>query len=159
MHYAFLNAFYPDPKIVCMVRDPVDILCSMERNYRKASLEKRLDTWVNSPPVGLAMERLLEILRQGIDQQMLFIGYNDLCSNPRQELERYYAYLGLPYYEGHDFNNVKQITKEDDEVYGVFGDHTIRKHVKPQPSQALDVFGSDLCNWIRQRYGWFYERF
>lgn len=121
MHYAFLNAFYPEPKIVCMVRDPPDILCSMERNYRKASLEKRLDTWVNSPPVGLAMERLLEILRQGIDQQMLFIGYNDLCSNPRQELERYYAYLGLPYYEGHDFNNVKQITKEDDEVYGVFG--------------------------------------
>lgn len=137
MHYAFLNAFYPEPKIVCMVRDPPDILCSMERNYRKASLldpglvnhsemvntslEKRLDTWVNSPPVDLAMERLLEILRQGIDQQMLFIGYNDLCSNPRQELERYYAYLGLPYYEGHDFNNVKQITKEDDEVYGVFG--------------------------------------
>ena len=139
MHYAFLNAFYPDPKIVCMVRDPLDILCSMERNYRKASLEKRLDTWVNSPPVGLAMERLLEILRQGIDQQMLFIGYNDLCSNPRQELERYYAYLGLPYYEGHDFNNVKQITEEDDEVYG--------------------VLGSDLCNWIRQKYGWFYERF
>lgn len=46
------------------------------------------------------MERLLEILRQGIDQQMLFIRYDDLCSNPRQELERYYAYLGVPYYSG-----------------------------------------------------------
>jgi len=31
--------------------------------------------------------------------------------------------------------------------------------VKPQPSQALEVFGPDLCSWIRQRYGWFYERF
>ena len=175
VHYAFLDAFYPDPKIVCMLRDPVDILCSMERNFRKASLqdpglvnhsemvntslEKRLDHWVVSPPVGLAMERLLEILRQGIDQQMLFIRYEDLCSNPRQELERYYAYLGLPYYEGHDFNNVEQITVEDDEVYGVFGDHTIRRQVQPQPSQALEVFGSDLCSWIRQRYSWFYERF
>ena len=75
VHYAFLNAFYPDPKIVCMLRDPVDILCSMERNYRKASLqdpglvnhsemvntslEKRVDYWVVSTPVGLAMERLL----------------------------------------------------------------------------------------------------
>ena len=175
VHYAFLSAFYPNPKIVCMVRDPVDILCSMERNFRKASLqdpglvnhsemhntslEKRLDHWVASPPVGLAMERLLEILRQGIDQQMLFIRYEDLCANPRQELERYYAYLGLPYYEGHDFNNVEQITVEDDEVYGVFGDHTIRRQVKPQPSQALEVFGPELCSWIRQRYGWFYERF
>lgn len=175
VHYTFLNAFYPDPKIVCMLRDPVDILCSMERNFRKAglqdaglvnhsemqntSLEKRIDSWVNSPPVGLAMERLLEILRQGIDQQMLFIRYEDMCSNPRRELERYYAYLGLPYYEGHDFHNVDQITVEDDEVYGVFGDHTIRRNVEPQPSQALDVFGPDLCHWIRQRYGWFYERF
>ena len=83
VHYAFLNAFYPDPKVVCMLRDPVDILCSMERNYRKASLqdsglvnhsemlntsvEKRLDHWVVSPPVGLAMERLLEIrMRSGV---------------------------------------------------------------------------------------------
>jgi len=44
-------------------------------------------------------------------------------------------------------------------VYGVFGDHTIRRQVKPQPSKALEVFGPDLCSWIRQRYGWFYERF
>ena len=175
VHYAFLDAFYPNPKIVCMIRDPLDILCSMERNFRKASLqdpglvnhsemlntslEKRLDHWVVSPPVGLAMERLQETLRQGIDQKMLFIRYEDLCANPRLELERFYAYVGLPYYGNHDFNNVEQITVEDDEVYGVFGDHQIRHKVVPQPSQALEIFGPGLCDWIRQRYGWFYERF
>lgn len=175
VHYAFLNAFYPNPKIVCMLRDPVDILCSMERNYRKAalrdpglvnnsemlntSLEKRLDHWLASPPVGLAMERLLEILRHGIDQQMLFIRYEDLCANPGQEMERFYAYLGLPSYENHDFINVEQITVEDDKVYGVFGDHTIRRQVEPQPSRGGEVLGAHLCDWIRQRYGWFYERF
>ena len=72
-----------------MARDPVDIVCSMESNFRKAALldpgllnhsglqnttmEKRLDHWVTSAPVGLAMERLLEILRHGNHQQMLFI--------------------------------------------------------------------------------------
>lgn len=66
--YAYLNAFYSDPKIVYMLRDPVDILCSMKRNLRKAtiqepvlvnhsdmhntSLEKRQDPWVASPQVG-----------------------------------------------------------------------------------------------------------
>jgi len=105
VHDAFLDAFYPNPKIVCMIRDPLDILCSMERNFRKAglrdpgmvnhsemlntSLEKRLDHWVVSPPVGLAMERLQETLCQGIDQQMLFIRYGDLCAKPRLELERF----------------------------------------------------------------------
>ena len=175
VHYGFLNAFYPNPKIICMLRDPVDILCSMERNFRKAglrdpgmvnhsemlntSLEKRLDHWVVSPPVGLAMERLQEILRQGIDQEMLFIHCEDLCANPRLQLERFYSYLGLPYFVGHDFNHVEQITVEDDEVYGVFGDHQIRRKVEPQPSQAIEIFGTGLCDWIRQRYGWFYERF
>ena len=175
VHYAFLDAFYPNPKIVCMIRDPLDILCSMERNFRKAglrdpgmvnhsemlntSLEKRLDHWVVSPPVGLAMERLQETLRQGIDQKMLFIRYEDLCANPRLELERFYSYLGLPYCPAHDFTHVEQITVEDDEVYGVFGDHQIRHKVEPQPSQALEIFGPGLCDWIRQRFGWFYERF
>ena len=79
--------------------------------------------------------------------------------NPDKELERFYAYLGLPSYEDHDFNNVEQITVEDDEVYGVFGDHTIRRKVEPQPSRGDEVLGEHLCDWIRQRYGWFYERF
>ena len=65
----------------------------------------------------------------------------------------------MPYDEGHDVNIVGQITVEDDEVYGVFGDHTIRRQVQPQPSKALEVFGLDLCSWIRQRYEWFYQRF
>jgi sulfotransferase len=109
--------------------------------------------------VGLALERLLEILRQGIDQKMLFIRYEDLCANPRQELDRFYTYLELPSYPGHNFDNVEQITVEDDEVYGVFGDHTIRSKVEPRASRGQEVLGPHLCEWIRQRYGWFYERF
>lgn len=175
VNYTFLNAFYPNPKIVSMIRDPLDIICSMERNFRKVglsdpgaldnsevrntSLEKRLDYWLDSMPVGVAMVWLKEMMRQGIDQQMLFIRYEDLCANPRLELERFYSYVGLPYYGNHDFNDVEQITVEDDEVYGVFGDHQIRHKVKPQPSQALEIFGQGSCDRIRHHYEWFYEHF
>ena len=105
------------------------------------------------------MEQLLEILRQSIDQQMLFIHYVDLCANPRHELERLYPYLGMPYYEGHVFNNIEQIMVEDDKVYGIFGDHTIRRKVEPQPSKTLDGFCPDLCSWIRQRHGGYVSGF
>ena len=173
VHYGFLNAFYPNPKIICLIRDPVDIFCSMERKYRQASLqdsglvdhfemknttlEKRLDHWSNSPPVGLAMERMREILRQGIHSRMLFIDYDKLCRQPRLQLERFYAYVGLPYFDGHRFDAVAQITSEDDSIYGIFGDHNIRPCVEAQPSLAREVLGDDLCQWIRQRYGWFYK--
>ena len=175
IHARFLEAFYPHPRIICMVRDPVDIFCSMERNFRKASLrdpglvnhgsmintstEKRVDTWSTTTPVGLALERLQEILRQGIDQQMLFIRYDDLCLQPRHELERFYAYLELPYYLEHDYDNVAQVTIEDDSVYGIYGDHTIRRQVKPQVSHASEILGQPLCEWIRTRYSWYYECF
>jgi hypothetical protein len=46
-------------------------------------MEKLLDHWVTSAPVGLAMERLLEILRHGIRQQMLFIFQEDLYTHPQ----------------------------------------------------------------------------
>ena len=38
VHYGFLNSFYPNPKIICMVRDLRGIFSSMEKNFRKKRL-------------------------------------------------------------------------------------------------------------------------
>jgi len=38
IHYGFLNSFYPDPKIVCMIRDPRAIMSSMEKNFRRINI-------------------------------------------------------------------------------------------------------------------------
>jgi len=35
VHYGFLNEIFPQPKIICMVRDLRDIYSSMEKNHRK----------------------------------------------------------------------------------------------------------------------------
>lgn len=174
INYQFLNAFYPNPKIICLVRDPVDIFTSMERKFRQAelrdpglvnhaemkntSLEKRLDHWSISQPVGLALERLLEILRQGIASQMLFIDYDKLCAQPKEQLARFYDYLNLPYCDCHQFENVDQITTEDDSIYGIFGDHNIRARVEVQNSRSKEILGEDLCRWIMSRYSWFYDQ-
>ena len=34
-HYEFLNSFYPNPKIICMIRDLRAIFSSMEKAFRK----------------------------------------------------------------------------------------------------------------------------
>jgi hypothetical protein len=69
-----------------------------------------------------------------------------------------YEYLGTSHYQ-HDFDNVQQVTKEDDEVYGAFGDHVIRRQLKLNPSKAKAVLGVDVCNWIHTNYKWFYDYF
>ena len=136
VHYGFLNSFYPNPKVICMVRDLRGVYSSMEKNFRKnqhmdsgivnhaqmqgTTTEKRIDIWSQSQPVGLAIERLQQVFKEGINQNMLFVKFEDFCSNPKTEMQRIYNYLELPYYE-HDFNNVEQITQEDDAVYGIYG--------------------------------------
>jgi hypothetical protein len=73
-------------------------------------------------------------------------------------MTRIYQYLGIPYYQ-HDWDNIEQVTKEDDEVYGSFGDHTIRTRLEPVPSKAKALLGKDVSNWIFDNYQWFFQQF
>lgn len=173
-HYRFLNSFYPNPKIVCLVRDPRDIFASMEKNYRKnpyidpgfinhaelrnTTIEKRIDMWSQSPPIGLAMERLYSIIKEGIDQKIHFIKYETLTRQPEKEMRKVYKYLELPYFE-HDFDNIKQVTQEDDSVYGIFGDHNIKAKIEPSQSNAKEILGVGVNNWIKNNYQWFFDYF
>lgn len=174
IHYNFLNSFYPEPKVICLVRDLRSIFASMEKNFRKnqhldsgivnhgnmsgTTTEKRIDIWSSGQPVGLAIERLSQIFKEGLDKNMLFIRYEDLAKNPVQEMERVYKYLGISNFT-HDFNNIEQITVEDDTVYGIYGDHSIRKKLEPANNDYTQVLGVNACNWIKSNYKWFYDEF
>jgi sulfotransferase len=176
VHYDFLNFFYPNPKIIVMVRDLRDIFCSMEKNFRKnqhkasslvdhaemkgTTTPKRIDIWAQSQPVGMAIERLSEIFRQGLDKNMLFVKFEDLCLYPETEMIRIYEFLGVESFN-HDFDNIQQITVEDDEVYGIFGDHKIKNTLELPPSQAKKILGTDVSDWIYNNptWKWFFERF
>lgn len=174
IHYDFLKSFINEPKIICMVRDMRGIYSSMEKNFRKnpelskgmvnwtngenTTIAKRVDTWSKTMPVGLGISRLKEIIDRGIDKHILFIRFEDLTTNPNLELSRIYNYLNLPNYK-HDFNEVNQITKEDDSVYGPYGDHTIKKEVRFIEPDYNDILGEELSNNIYQSYPWFNKYF
>jgi sulfotransferase len=122
------------------------------------TVPKRVDYWAAGPPVGMSMERLTEIFRTGLNNKMLFVKFEDLCLYPEMTMRRIYEYLELPFFE-HDFDNIEQVTKEDDEVYGIFGDHKIRKKLEPVRSKAKELLGRDVTNWIYENYKWFFEQF
>jgi len=77
IHYKWFESFMPyKPKMICMVRNLKSIFASMEKIFRKSSeyhqdiqnhsemkgtsTAKRIDSWIASPPVGLALERLIK---------------------------------------------------------------------------------------------------
>ena len=172
--YDFVNSFYPNPKIVCMVRDLRCIYSSMEKNFRKypekdsgianwkemkgTTTAKRVDLWAQSPPIGIALERLQQMMTEKIDKNILFIRFEDLTSNPQVELNKIYDFFKVERYQ-HDFKNIEQLTQEDDTIHGIFGDHTIRKKVKPIPPTYNHYLGEELSQNIINSYPWFYKYF
>lgn len=173
-YYSFIDGFYPEPKIICLVRHLPDIIASMEKLFRKnqhrssslvnhatmqgTTTPKRVGIWLSSQPVGIAIDRLGEAIRQGIDKNALFIRYESLCLHPEIEMKRVYEYLGIPPHE-HNFANIPQTTKEDDAIYG-YGDlHTIRPELEMMPSDAVQVLGKDVYDWIMKNYKWYNDYF
>lgn len=172
--YDFVNEFDPNPKMICMIRDLRGIYASMEKKFRKNPLldhhldnwnvlegtttDKRILAWAVNPPIGPAVDRLYQVLLQGIHKNILFIKFEELCSDPELQLKRIYDYLELPYYK-HDFNNVKQLTHEDDKIHGVYGDHKIRNKVQPVKEDWKEVLGPIACQMIIDKYPWFYNDF
>ena len=170
----FINFFDPKPKIICMIRDLRGVFASVEKKYRQnpqlnlgtadwgvlrgTNSNKRLEHFSNTPPIGPAVDRLYDSILMGTHENVLFVRYEDLTQNPTKELKRIYSYLELPYFE-HDFNNVEQITQEDDTIHGVFGDHIIRKKVEYKEPDFREVLGEKGCDMIIEAYPWFYELF
>jgi sulfotransferase len=176
VYRGFLNEFYPNPKIICLVRNLKDVVCSYEKIYRKSQLKydpirsdieargttihKRVDEWMNPKnTIGRAVERIFEMIRLGYDDKILFVKAEDLCLYPETEMQRVYNYLEIPYYQ-HDFDNIQQITQEDDEVYGLTNDlHVIRPKLEMKPSDADAIMGTDITKWLYDSYTWYYNKF
>jgi len=172
MEYKLINEFDPNPKIICMIRDLRAIYASLEKKYRSNPLvdanianwgnltgtttDKRIATWSANPPIGPSIDRLYQVLVDGTHQHILFIKFEDLCIDPESQLRRVYDYLELPYFQ-HDFNNVDQLTHEDDKWYGIFGDHVIRGKVQPVKDDYREVLGPNACKIIEDNYQWFFN--
>jgi len=173
-NYSFTDWFESDPKVIVMVRDLRSVFSSMEKNYRKnphkdplivnskdlknMSTVSRIDHFSVSPPVGPSLEWLFEAIHQGYDKKVLFIKFEDFTVSPEKELRRIYDYLEIPYYQ-HDFENVEQLTQENDVIHGIFGDHTIQSKVRPVPEDYITILGKEQSDRLYSHYNWFFKRF
>lgn len=172
----FLNSFYPNPKIVCFVRDLKDIVSSFEKIHREnkplfdpirdeqnakaTTIHKRVDEWMAPVnPIGRAVERLFEIFRMGYEDKILIIKYEDFCLYPEMHMKKVYEYLEIDPYD-HDFENIEQLTVEDDDAFGIGRNiHKIRSKLEIRNSDANRILGADICEWLFQTYRWYYDRF
>jgi hypothetical protein len=69
-----------------------------------------------------------------------------------------YEYLELPYFQ-HDFNNIEQVTHEDDKFHGIYGDHKIKPKIEPIESNAEEILGKNIYNQLLEKNKWYFDYF
>ena len=166
-HLDQLFRVFPDAKVLVPVRDVRGILCSLEKKRRLhpspfiaaeeanpanfTTPEKRASAWLQTPPLGIAIERLHEAVARFKDH-LHFVHAEDLTEKPAETMAAVWKYLGEDF-DGHDFSNVAQYTTEVD-VGWPYGDHVIRPEVKPLAPEWHDILGRQLSEVINQKFSW-----
>lgn len=156
-------------KVLVPVRDIRDVLASFEKLWRLnastsqpeaegehyfqfQSVQGRTETWLRADqPVGLALSRIQDAIVRGYQDRMFLVDFEDLTTHPEETMQKIYAFLDEPYFE-HNFENVEQVTFEDDSVHGFKNLHAIRNKVEPIPPQWQKVLGPFAEKYINLNF-------
>ena len=141
-----IKTLSPESKIICCVRDIPWILDSFECVASKNSLYT--NTFIESESnqcVNTRCDALMDVqkggqvvkpwfwLQEGYyanPNMILIIEYENLCKDPETTMRLVYGFLGMPYFDSHDFANVDYENEQFDRPMGQPGLHTIRKKVE-----------------------------
>ena len=150
-------------KVIVPVRKITDILSSFENLYRKnahdwqfpqeknhfydwQTVEGRSDIWMrNDQPVGIAFNRIKDAISRGYWNRLHLVEFNDLAEKPQETMQGIYDFLELKQFK-HNFNHVKHVTQENDDLHGIPGLHVIRNKVEPLPPYGHQLIGLQAYN-------------
>ena len=157
-----------DPKIIIPVRTVTDVLASFiklvhrgggEQNFIDRDIEKLNDINFYLPPDDIRVEYLMKP-KGLIDNQLYgiafmllpefrkhahFVEYEDLVNNTQEEIDKIYEFLEIPSFN-HSFNNIKNVTPENDEVYGLQSMHHVRKTISGSTTNAKSILSEYAYN-------------
>jgi sulfotransferase len=102
------------------------------------------------------LECLKHSLSCGENQQICYVEYGTLTSNPLETMKKIYDFLEEPWFE-HDFDNVEDSYDEFDSQAKIEGLHNIRKKVQFIPRNT--ILPSDLWAQYEQHSFWLHEDF
>jgi sulfotransferase len=162
----------PEPKILCTVRHPLEILASfieLINNSRSVSFidrallnqnmfitnDTRCELMMN--PGGIvweSMNALATAFRQNQTQHIHFIQYDDLVNNPKKVMQGIHSFLRMKPYE-YDFENIEAKYREKDtEVYGLPTMHEVRKKVEKTSRHYSEVLSEAVINKYKNMDFW-----
>lgn len=156
-----------EAKVLVPVRNIAQIVASMEKLHRKAAhrrgdqgdyfdaqtVQGRANHVLSKDGVlGLAYNRLKDVAQRGLADRLLLVEFDALTKNPDEVMDEVWSFLGMESPE-HNFEDVKQVTTEDDSVHGL-DLHTIRPKVEPVADDSATILGEELAKSMEGAEFW-----
>lgn len=136
------NYIDQDIKIIVLERSILEIIASFVKLYKDnnvdatnlALLEAKL-LMPSSEPIMRSIAGINWAKRNNQNNTFIFINYNDLINDTAATIAKIYTFCGWKPFT-HDFTNVVIKYHENDEVYGLRGQHKIRKTIKKRENSV-----------------------
>jgi len=161
-NFALMQKHFKQPfKCIVLLRDLMDVLASYMRWYTENpdAFPNRLGLNTDDEKLGMIMNNQgavakdLEAIKNSYNYKDMchYVKYDDLVSQPEQEIRKVYQFMNLPYFN-HRFQDLQQVEvngmKYDDTIVGK-NMHNIRSLVRKVPNPYIDK----IPERIRQKYG------
>ena len=165
----------PNPKIICPVRDVLEILASfITMVHRNSDQVSFIDQHLIEKGVTVDDDNRCHYLMHGdgiVDQSLwslaqafikndtkhlLLVEYNDLVNTPEETMKRIYDFLEIDYY-AHDFNNVENKHRENDDQWYLKDMHHVRKKVQKTSKKPEEVLSSLVMDKYKKLEYWKYS--
>jgi len=122
--------FDNSPKIIVMERPLIEVVKSyaflrMKNNYPGDPFGGLLDDWTE--PIMRSFNGI-QWAKQNNSGEFLFITYKDLVEHTQDCIDKIYTFCAIEPFV-HDLNHVVNIYPEDDDVYGLSGQHEVRRSI------------------------------
>ena len=168
-HFAVLLRNLPyEPKIILPVRSITDILASFislvnknpgKPNFIDSEIDSRQEFNFYRPPNDTRCDHLMRpkglidnalygiayALQPENKKYFHFVEYDDLVNSPKEEINRIYDFLGIDKFD-HDYYNIENRIKEDDNIYGLTGQHDVRSSVSRRNIDKNNVLSQYVIN-------------
>jgi len=160
-NFALMQKHFKRPfKCIVLLRDLMDVLASYMQWYTENpnAFPNRYNCKNDEEKLGMIMNKDgavakdLEAIKNSYNYPGLchYVKYDDLVTNPEQEIRKVYQFMGLPYFN-HKFEDLQQVKvngiKYDDTIVGK-NMHNIRSVVRKVNNPYIDK----IPERIRQKY-------
>lgn len=143
-------------KIIVLERPIIEIVKSFVKLYKNNGKETNLDFLLteNTEPIMRSLGGVMWAKQNNHKNTFLFISYKNLIENTEKTIKDIYDFCGFEYFT-HDFSNIVLKYPENDDIYKLKGQHSIRPTIQKEENKTKLPDNIKLkCNMIDSMLGY-----